>query len=343
MGLVPDFLLDYISVNDVLDDPGPSFMRCRGGAARRDDASSGRSVRTAARAAAGRVRHALSLGAGPRYATAVCVLWVVDLYLRSVDLYASTASTCACRSKQEGFFKTQGVFELKEHIARMGLGLLPVYWYLWKNARDPLYERAQMADRRAGCDVLVHVLHRPHRQQRARLRIMSMHTRTAQQHRRVPTDLPDSCLAFASPMIYMVCDMAALPMFTYHPGTDRRRIGFTPADPRPRAGDVLVWLDRELCARRRHPRRACRHVAGTDPPQNSISAGLDRAPHAGAGADLFAEILLAVGVAPRASMPGAVALDIGSGLTEADMPVCSEQSRLRSAGGGVASAGLGGR
>jgi hypothetical protein len=36
-----------------------------------------------------------------------------------------------------------------------------------------------------------------------------------------------------------VCDMAALPMFTYHPGSDRIDLGFTPA--RPDEGPAMYW------------------------------------------------------------------------------------------------------
>jgi hypothetical protein len=43
----------------------------------------------------------------------------------------------------QGFFKTQGMFDLKEHIASMGVGLLPIYWFFWKNARDPQYDSAR--------------------------------------------------------------------------------------------------------------------------------------------------------------------------------------------------------
>ena len=45
--------------------------------------------------------------------------------------------------EQAGFWKTQGVFELKEHYASIGMGLLPIYWYFWKNARDPQYDSAR--------------------------------------------------------------------------------------------------------------------------------------------------------------------------------------------------------
>ena len=44
-------------------------------------------------------------------------------------------------------------------------------------------------------------------------------------------------IAFA--ILYVVCDMAALPMFTYHPGTDRIDAGFTPA--RRDEGPAMYW------------------------------------------------------------------------------------------------------
>ncbi|HXD52867.1 MAG TPA: hypothetical protein VN689_13290, partial [Burkholderiales bacterium] len=34
-------------------------------------------------------------------------------------------------------------FELKEHLTTIGLGLLPVYWYLWKNVRNAAYTSAR--------------------------------------------------------------------------------------------------------------------------------------------------------------------------------------------------------
>jgi hypothetical protein len=40
-------------------------------------------------------------------------------------------------------------------------------------------------------------------------------------------------------ILYVVCDMAALPMFTYHPGTDRIDAGFTP--PRRDEGPAMYW------------------------------------------------------------------------------------------------------
>ncbi|MDB5598770.1 MAG: hypothetical protein JWN71_814 [Xanthobacteraceae bacterium] len=35
--------------------------------------------------------------------------------------------------------------------------------------------------------------------------------------------------AIATPLLYVVCDMQNLPLFTYHPGTDRVDFGWAPA------------------------------------------------------------------------------------------------------------------
>ncbi len=40
-------------------------------------------------------------------------------------------------------------------------------------------------------------------------------------------------------ILYVVCDMAALPMFTYHPGTDRIDPGFAP--PVRDEGPAMYW------------------------------------------------------------------------------------------------------
>ena len=40
-------------------------------------------------------------------------------------------------------------------------------------------------------------------------------------------------------ILYVICDLAAVPMFTYHPGTDRIDPGFTPA--RRDEGPAMYW------------------------------------------------------------------------------------------------------
>ena len=42
--------------------------------------------------------------------------------------------------EQAGYWKTQGFFDFKEHVATICLTLLPAYWFFWKNARNPEYE-----------------------------------------------------------------------------------------------------------------------------------------------------------------------------------------------------------
>jgi hypothetical protein len=40
-------------------------------------------------------------------------------------------------------------------------------------------------------------------------------------------------------ILYTICDIAGLPMFTYHPGTDRIDLGFAPA--RRDEGPAMYW------------------------------------------------------------------------------------------------------
>jgi hypothetical protein len=76
---------------------------------------------------------------GASYATAVCVLWIVT-FVFGAWIYTKYRVYVRIPIEQEGFSKTLGVFELKEHYATIGLGLLPIYWFFWKNARDPQYD-----------------------------------------------------------------------------------------------------------------------------------------------------------------------------------------------------------
>ena len=40
-------------------------------------------------------------------------------------------------------------------------------------------------------------------------------------------------------VLYVICDLAALPLFTYHPGTDRIAFGFAPS--RRDEGPAMYW------------------------------------------------------------------------------------------------------
>jgi hypothetical protein len=73
---------------------------------------------------------------GPAYATAVCVLWVLTFIVGSF-IYTKYRIAIRIPIEQAGYWKTQGFFDFKEHVASIGLVLLPAYWYLWKNAQNP--------------------------------------------------------------------------------------------------------------------------------------------------------------------------------------------------------------
>jgi hypothetical protein len=79
---------------------------------------------------------------GPTYATTVCVLWVLA-FIFGGWIYAKYRIYVRIPIEQEGLYKTLGAFELKEHLATIGLGLLPIYWHMWKNVRNATYDSAR--------------------------------------------------------------------------------------------------------------------------------------------------------------------------------------------------------
>jgi hypothetical protein len=76
------------------------------------------------------------------YATAVCVLWVITFILGSY-IYTKYRIYIRIPLEQGHFYKTGGFFDFKEHVATIGLVLLPAYWYFWKNAQNPEYDTAR--------------------------------------------------------------------------------------------------------------------------------------------------------------------------------------------------------
>ena len=79
---------------------------------------------------------------GPRYTAAVCILWVLT-FVFGAWLYAKYRIYVRIPIEEEGHWKTQGAFELKEHLVTFGLGALPAYWYLWQNAANAAYDSAR--------------------------------------------------------------------------------------------------------------------------------------------------------------------------------------------------------
>jgi hypothetical protein len=76
---------------------------------------------------------------GSSYAGAVCALWMLT-FLVGALIYTKYRLYVGIPLEQEGFWKTLAAFELKKHMASIGLGLLPIYWYFWKNPYDPEFD-----------------------------------------------------------------------------------------------------------------------------------------------------------------------------------------------------------
>jgi len=143
MGLLPDFVLDYVSVNTfwtiLMIVHGLAAVALLGALTHQ-----AMSVLAPVRAGAspGGIVRRFRAVQGSGYATAVCVLWLVT-FIFGAWIYTKYRMYVRIPIEQQGYWKTQGIFELKEHLAVIGLGLLPIYWYFWKNARNPEYDSAR--------------------------------------------------------------------------------------------------------------------------------------------------------------------------------------------------------
>ena len=86
------------------------------------------------------------------YVTAIIVLYLVTFVL-GAWIYTQYRFTARLALEQLRFFKIVGVFELKEHLATIGLILLPAYWAYW---RQPLSK--EYADARRHVTLLLAIL-----------------------------------------------------------------------------------------------------------------------------------------------------------------------------------------
>jgi hypothetical protein len=78
---------------------------------------------------------------GASYVWAIIVLYAATFVL-GAWIYTQYRFTSRLALEQLRFFKTVGSFELKEHIATIGLIVLPAYWAFW---RQPLSAEYAMA------------------------------------------------------------------------------------------------------------------------------------------------------------------------------------------------------
>jgi heme A synthase len=70
------------------------------------------------------------------YAAAIAILYLLN-FLLGAWVYIKYRTYVRIPMEQLGHWWTLGSFELKEHVASMGVALLPAYWYFW---RQPLSE-----------------------------------------------------------------------------------------------------------------------------------------------------------------------------------------------------------
>lgn len=69
---------------------------------------------------------------GPaNYAGAVIVLYLAQMILGGI-LYTNYRITVRLMLMDAHYLKSAGAFEIKEHLAALGLALLPAYWYFWQ-------------------------------------------------------------------------------------------------------------------------------------------------------------------------------------------------------------------
>jgi hypothetical protein len=81
---------------------------------------------------------------GTTYGNAVVVLYVLTFMLGGI-IYADYRLEVRVVVEQLGLWAQNGSFELKEHFAAVGLGLLPVYWYYWRQPLAPEHARTRAA------------------------------------------------------------------------------------------------------------------------------------------------------------------------------------------------------
>jgi hypothetical protein len=76
------------------------------------------------------------------YANAIIVLYLLTATLGAI-IYPSYRLNVRIVLEQMQLFKQNGAFELKEHLVAIGLGMLPAYWYFWRQPLAREYARAR--------------------------------------------------------------------------------------------------------------------------------------------------------------------------------------------------------
>jgi hypothetical protein len=81
---------------------------------------------------------------GASYGNAVVVLYALTFMLGAI-IYPDYRLEVRVVVEQLGLWSQNGVFELKEHFAAVGLALLPAYWYYWRQPLAQEHARTRAA------------------------------------------------------------------------------------------------------------------------------------------------------------------------------------------------------
>ena len=73
------------------------------------------------------------------YTRTICILWLVTFFMGGW-IYAQYRITVRIPLEQQGYWWSQGFFEIKEHMVSIGTLLIPGYWALWKNLDKPAFD-----------------------------------------------------------------------------------------------------------------------------------------------------------------------------------------------------------
>jgi len=65
------------------------------------------------------------------YVSAIIALYLATVLLGAI-IYTHYTISARVAIIQLQFWKPYGLFEIKEHFAALGLGILPAYWYFWQ-------------------------------------------------------------------------------------------------------------------------------------------------------------------------------------------------------------------
>jgi hypothetical protein len=72
------------------------------------------------------------------YVSVIVVLYLLTAVLGGI-IYPIYRVSVRFVLEQSQFFVANGSFELKEHFVAIGLGMLPIYWYVWRQPLSDIF------------------------------------------------------------------------------------------------------------------------------------------------------------------------------------------------------------